>query len=84
MIVDDHVRRAVEYVPLLGPFVLIVFSIPLALQLVPQNRAYGFRTPKTLSSPLIWYEANRLFGINFIIASIVMIVGLVMVKHLFG
>jgi uncharacterized membrane protein len=83
MIVDDHTRRALGYLPLIGPLVLLVLSIPLALQLVPPNRVYGFRTPKTLSNPRIWYEANRLFGINFIIASIVMAVLVMTMKALF-
>jgi hypothetical protein len=28
----------------------------------PPNRVYGFRTPKTLSSPGIWYPVNRIAG----------------------
>ena len=29
---------------------------------VPPNGAYGFRTPKTLSSEDVWYPANRAAG----------------------
>ena len=46
-------------------------GIPLALGKVPPNLFYGFRTPKTLSSPEIWYPANRSMGIDMTIAGIV-------------
>jgi uncharacterized membrane protein len=40
----------------------ILFGIPMALQFVPPNRYYGYRTQKTLSSPSLWYRANRVAG----------------------
>jgi uncharacterized membrane protein len=46
-------------------------GIPLALGRVPPNGTYGFRTPKTLSSPAIWYAANRIQGIDLCIAGVV-------------
>lgn len=42
--------------------VFIALAIPLILGKVPPNEWYGFRTPKTLSEPHIWYSANRLMG----------------------
>lgn len=45
-----------------------VLGIPLALGKVPPNWFYGFRTPKTLSRPEVWYEANRAFGGEITIA----------------
>ena len=50
---------------------LIGVSIPLALGKVPPNWLYGFRTRKTMSSPEIWYPANRALGRDGIVAGIV-------------
>lgn len=44
------------------PALLVIAAIPMILGKVPPNRVYGFRTPKTLSSPEIWYPANRIAG----------------------
>jgi uncharacterized membrane protein len=44
------------------PVVALALSIPMILGKVSPNKAYGFRTPKTLSSPEIWYAANRAAG----------------------
>ena len=43
-------------------------SIPLIQKRVAPNRYYGFRTPKTLSNPEIWYEINRISGTDLFIA----------------
>jgi len=51
------------------PFILIVLSIPLILGLVPKNRFFGFSIPVfTRSSDAIWYYANRVGGIAYVIA----------------
>jgi hypothetical protein len=51
------------------PFILIVLSIPLILGLVPKNRFFGFSIPVfTMSSDAIWYYANRVGGIAYVIA----------------
>jgi hypothetical protein len=50
------------------PVLVILLAIPLVLGKVPPNDAYGFRTPKTRSSPEIWYPANRAAG-GFMIAA---------------
>jgi uncharacterized membrane protein len=47
-----------------------LIAIPLILRKIPRNVVYGFRTPKTLSSDEIWYDANAYFGRAFFIASI--------------
>jgi hypothetical protein len=44
------------------PVVMAVLAVPVVLGKVPPNPIYGFRTPKTLSSPGIWYAANRIAG----------------------
>ena len=44
------------------PLVAFLVSIPMILDKVPPNSTYGFRTAKTLSSPEVWYPANRAAG----------------------
>ena len=44
------------------PLLILLLSVPMVLGKVPPNGAYGFRTPKTLSSPDVWYPANRAAG----------------------
>jgi len=46
----------------------IGISVPLIQGRVPPNRYYGFRTPKTLSNPDVWYRANHISGIDLFIA----------------
>lgn len=53
--------------------VIVALCIPMALQKVKPNGWYGFRTPKTLSNEKIWYEANRVAGIDLTIAGILTI-----------
>ena len=50
-------------------------GIPLARQRVRPNVWYGFRTPKTLSDPHIWYSANRVAGIDLVVAGAVLAIG---------
>jgi hypothetical protein len=56
--------------------VFIAIGIPLALESVPPNHWYGFRTAKTLSNQAIWYAANRVTGIDLIIAGVVIALGM--------
>lgn len=37
-------------------------SLPMIMRWVPPNRLVGFRTPRTLSGPNVWYPANRIAG----------------------
>ena len=53
------------------PLLALGLSIPLILGKVPPNDTYGFKTSKTLSSPEIWYPANRAAG-WFMVAAAVM------------
>jgi uncharacterized membrane protein len=53
---------ALYLVGYLLPVVMVAVALPMVLGKVPPNRIYGFRTPKTLSSPNIWYSANRMAG----------------------
>ena len=52
------------------PLLMILVSVPMVMRRLPPNAFYGFRTPKTLSDPQIWYEANRRAGVNLIAAAI--------------
>lgn len=47
---------------------LVAMSFPMAMQKIKPNGWYGFRTPKTLSNETIWYEANRVAGIDLLLA----------------
>ncbi len=61
--------------PFLVPSIIILlFSIPLVLGIVPRNRVYGIRTCKTLSDDAVWYPANRFGGWALIVSSGISIV----------
>ena len=51
------------------PIVLMLLAVPLVLGKVSPNWLLGFRTRKTVSSPAIWYRANRVAGWLLIAAS---------------
>src|SRR6266542_951173 len=52
---------------------MIVICIPMMLERVPPNGWYGFRTPRTMSDPNIWYPANRVAGRNLSLAGVLLI-----------
>jgi hypothetical protein len=52
------------------PALIVILCVPLLPGKVASNGYYGFRTAKTMSSPEIWYVANCLAAINFIVASV--------------
>jgi uncharacterized membrane protein len=60
----------------LAGLVFVAIGIPLALERVPPNHWYGFRTAKTFSNQTIWYAANRVAGIDLIIAGVVIALGM--------
>jgi len=51
--------------------IVAALSLPLILGRVRPNPVYGFRTPRTLSSPEIWYPANAYAGRALFIASVI-------------
>ena len=55
--------------------VFIVISIPGIVEKVPPNQWYGFRVAKTLSDERIWYAANRVMGIDLLLAGLAIILG---------
>ncbi len=58
--------------PLAG-IVFVVIGIPFILHIVPPNQMSGFRVDKTLSNERIWYAANRVMGIDLLIAGTVIL-----------
>jgi uncharacterized membrane protein len=58
---------------LLAGLLIAGISWPLIVGKVPPNSLYGFRTPRTLRDPAVWYPANAyagrwLFGCGVVIA----------------
>ena len=53
------------------PVLMFALGIPLALNLVPPNRFYGFRTRTTFSSLEAWYQINFATGLAMLGAAIV-------------
>lgn len=56
---------------LFADLAILLVSVPMILQLVPPNPLYGFRTPRTLANPGIWYRANLFAGWALAIAAAV-------------
>ena len=54
---------------------LVIFgsALPLWLERVPPNRFYGFRTPRLVSNPDLWYPSNRIAGRDLSLAALVML-----------
>jgi uncharacterized membrane protein len=50
---------------------LIALSVPMMYDKIPPNSFYGFRTPRTLSDPNVWYPANRVAGRNLALAGLI-------------
>ena len=55
--------------------ILIGLSIPLIRRIVPPNGWYGFRVPRTLRDPVVWYEANAYSGKCLLMAGVAILVG---------
>lgn len=41
---------------------IAAIALPLILGKIPPNLWYGFRTPRTLGDPAVWYPANAYAG----------------------
>jgi uncharacterized membrane protein len=55
----------------IGGVFLIAISLPMMYAKVPPNGFYGFRTPRTMSDPYVWYPANRVAGRNLALAGLI-------------
>jgi uncharacterized membrane protein len=53
----------------IGCLIIAAVSVPMILGRVPPNPLYGFRTRRTLSSPAVWYPANRFSGWALLVAA---------------
>ncbi len=62
--------------------VFIVISIPTIVGKVPPNNWYGFRVAKTLSDERIWYAANRVMGIDLLLAGLAIVIGALLTAKL--
>ena len=51
--------------------VVAAAATPFILKIVPPNRFYGFRTPRTLSNRELWLRVNRFAGWALLIAAAV-------------
>ena len=61
---------------------LVALSIPLILNKIKPNLWYGFRVPKTINNPDIWYKANHYAGVRLCAAGVVSTVAAVAVYFL--
>ena len=50
---------------------IAILALPLALNLVPPNRIYGYRTRSTLANRELWFRINRVAGLTLIAGSAV-------------
>jgi len=50
---------------------IAILAIPLALNLVPPNRIYGYRTAHSLANRQLWFRINRVAGLALIVAAAV-------------
>lgn len=50
----------------IGNMALMAIAVPLAMQKIKPNRLYGVRTTLTLSNKMVWYQANRFWGMAMI------------------
>ena len=61
-----------------------LLGVPLALGRVPPNGWYGFRTPRTLAEPAVWYEINRGCGIGMVIAGALIALSALLLTSILG
>lgn len=59
----------------------VALAIPLLKRRIPRNGWYGLRTPSSLSSDAVWYEANArsavdLLRLGVVVASSAVVLGL--------
>ena len=59
-------------------------GVPLAPGRVPPNGFHGFRTPRTLAGPVVWYEINRGRGIGMVIAGAAIALSALLLTSILG
>jgi len=55
-------RLTLLIVFLFAGLLLAGVSVPMIMRIIPPNPFYGFRLPKTMNNPEIWYEINAYSG----------------------
>jgi uncharacterized membrane protein len=48
-------------------------AIPFVKRKIPPNALAGFRTPRTMSDPAVWYDANAIMGKDLLGCGIVIL-----------
>lgn len=66
----------------LSSLLLIGVSIPLIQRRVRPNPWYGFRTPKTLESETVWYDANEFSGRMLLRAGVITLIATIVLAFL--
>ena len=61
---------------LLADSVVLVAALLLIFKIIPQNRYFGFRNPKTFSSKDLWFKANSVVGKGLLVTTIICLSGL--------
>jgi uncharacterized membrane protein len=56
-----------------GGLVMAGLGVPLILRVVPPNHTYGFRVPRTIDHPSVWYRANAFAGYGLLASGIVVV-----------
>jgi len=51
------------------------FCVPLIFGWIGPNRWYGFRTPRTVADPKLWYPVNAVAGKRLAAAGITVVIG---------
>lgn len=64
-------RTLITVVYAVTGLMLSTLSIPMILRKVKPNPFYGFRVPKTLNNPDIWYEINAYSGRRLFVTGLV-------------
>jgi uncharacterized membrane protein len=69
---DDRApsKTMTNFLWMIAGIALMGAGYPLMMRHVPPNRWYGFRLPKTLRDPYIWYEANHVAGRDLLLAGL--------------
>jgi uncharacterized membrane protein len=49
---------------------LALLAIPMVRRRIPPNGLYGFRVPRTIENPDLWYDANEFAGRRLLLCGI--------------
>ncbi len=67
-----------------GALLLMALAVPMIRGKVPPNGLYGFRVPKTMNNPDIWYPANAYAGWQLLWAGLAILLGVVVLYFILG